>query len=236
VIFLDEIGEASQKFQAALLRVIDNREVQRVGDPHIRMLTGLKKVVCATAKDLEEEMKAKTFREDLFHRISGLTIYCEPLEKRPEDIRLLVRHFLATDPELQQSGPFSEYAVDYWITWVYLAERYAEALISGETEPQSMEIPPLKGHIRGLREHVRRAVLEDKLTKYEEAPFEDRWGALNYTKEEIERYDWTIALDGCPLQKDAGRLMGIDDKKKVSKILEPLGLMKKQRKKQGPQA
>jgi transcriptional regulator of acetoin/glycerol metabolism len=66
VIFLDEIGDASQKFQAALLRVIDNREVQRVGDPHIRMLTGSKKVVCATAKDLETEVYAGRFRNDLF--------------------------------------------------------------------------------------------------------------------------------------------------------------------------
>jgi len=232
VIFLDEIGDTSPKFQVDLLRVVENREFYRVGDTRtLRKLAGSTKIVCATAKDLTEEMKARRFREDLFHRMNGLTIHCTPLEKRPEDVQLLVRHFLDTAPELQEYGPFSAHAIDYWIERILKVNIIAEKGLRESEETLSLE-----GNIRELRARVRKAVLDCELTRRADLPIEDRSGSLTYTKKEIELYDWTIALAWCRLQKDAGRLMGIDDERKVGKILKNLELSKKQRKKQAPQA
>ena len=182
----------------------------------LRKLAGSAKVVCATAKNLTEEIKAGRFRDDLYQRIQEFRLHCEPLAKRPEDVRLLVRHFLATEPELQQSGPFSDSDIDYWINWNYARMgRLVEAS---------------QGNIRGLQQRVHRTVSEGKLSPKGDRPVEDCWGAMIYTREEIERYDWKIALELCRFKdKDAGRLMG-QNANNTSKILMKLRLSKKHRK------
>ena len=91
-IFLDEIGNMELAMQARLLRVLQERHIQRVGGAanipiDIRVIT-------ATNKDLEEAMEAGTFREDLFYRISTFPIAVPPLKDRREDIPLLADHFL----------------------------------------------------------------------------------------------------------------------------------------------
>jgi Response regulator containing CheY-like receiver, AAA-type ATPase, and DNA-binding domains len=229
VIFLDEIGDTSPKFQVDLLRVLENREFYRVGDPlNLQKLTGSKKIVCATAKDLEAEADAARFRKDLLYRIRELTIRCEPLAKRPEDVQLLVRHFLATEPDLREYGPFSEGEIAHWIHWC----RPPDTL--RKNGPRATGTLSLEGNIRELRGQVRKAVLEGKFPKKGDRPFQDRWGAMTYTKEEVKRCDWEFALKVCQRQKDAGRLMG-KNLKDTSKFLALLGLSKKQRKKQAPQ-
>jgi transcriptional regulator with GAF, ATPase, and Fis domain len=221
VIFLDEIGDTSPKFQVALLRVIENRTFSPVGAPHTsRTLATSTKLVCATAKNLTEEVKAARFRDDLLQRIQALSIRCEPLANRPEDVRLLVRHVLATDSDMQRYGPFSEYDIDFWTTFVYRMDKGVEAST---------------GNIRELLGQVRRAVLEGKFPQKGDRPFVDRWGAMTYTKEEIEQDDWSRAVDVCKWQKDACRLMGLDEKK-GQKHLKKLNLSKQQRKRQAPQA
>jgi two-component system response regulator HupR/HoxA len=90
-LFLDEIGELSPAAQTKLLRVLQEGQVRRVGDDHSREVDA--RVVAATNKDLESEMRARRFREDLFFRISVVRIFLEPLRMRKEDIPALVRHF-----------------------------------------------------------------------------------------------------------------------------------------------
>ena len=230
LIFLDEIGDTSPKFQVALLRVIENRTFSPVGAPHTSCkLAASTKIVCATAKTLTEEIKAGRFRHDLFQRIQALSIHCELLAKRPEDVHLLVRHFLATESDLQGYGPFSEGEIDHWIHGLCALDILTK---HGAREIGTLS---LEGNIRELRGLVLKAVLEGKFPKKGDRPFPDCWGAMSYTKEEVEQSDWRFALEVCRLQKDAGRLMG-KNPKDTSKSLTALGLSKKQRKKQAPQA
>jgi transcriptional regulator with PAS, ATPase and Fis domain len=93
VLFLDEIGDLSLPMQAKLLRVLQQNELRRVGDTRTSRIDV--RVISATNKDLEDEMKHRRFREDLFFRISVLKIYVEPLRRRREDIPVLSRHFAA---------------------------------------------------------------------------------------------------------------------------------------------
>ncbi|HEX6836976.1 MAG TPA: sigma-54 dependent transcriptional regulator [Polyangia bacterium] len=92
-VFLDEIGDVAGKMQAQLLRVLQEGEIRRVGGSEPIKVDV--RVVAATNKELEEEVKAGRFREDLYFRINVVTIRLPPLRERPSDIPLLVDHFLA---------------------------------------------------------------------------------------------------------------------------------------------
>ncbi|MCX7656864.1 MAG: sigma-54 dependent transcriptional regulator [Treponemataceae bacterium] len=91
-LFLDEIGNASDNLQAALLRVIEDGEIRRLGSSSSIFVNS--RIICATNKDLGELVKKGKFRDDLRYRIANLVISLPPLRKRKEDIPLLVDHFL----------------------------------------------------------------------------------------------------------------------------------------------
>jgi DNA-binding NtrC family response regulator/tetratricopeptide (TPR) repeat protein len=92
-LFLDEIGDISPATQVSLLRVLQEKEVQRIGAT--RAVAVDVRVICATNRDLDELVAEGRFRLDLYHRIRGLTIRVPPLRERPEDIAPLARHILA---------------------------------------------------------------------------------------------------------------------------------------------
>jgi transcriptional regulator with GAF, ATPase, and Fis domain len=92
-LFLDEIGELPLDIQPVLLRALESGEVRPVGfdqPRHVRV-----RVVAATNRDLEEEVRAGRFREDLFYRLAVVRIHVPPLRERPEDIEPLARRFAA---------------------------------------------------------------------------------------------------------------------------------------------
>ncbi len=134
-VFLDEVGELPLPTQATLLRVLERREVQRVGSLEPRPVDV--RFVSATNRDLEEEIAHGRFREDLFYRLNGVTIAIPPLRDRPGEIALLARMFVdRVSHELGVEPPA-------------LSDR-AEALLGGYHWP---------GNIRELRNMIERAVL-----------------------------------------------------------------------------
>lgn len=96
-IFLDEIADTSLQAQAKLLRVLEDGCFKRVGgNKNIKVDI---RIISATNKDLTKLIKEKKFREDLFYRLNAVTVYVPPLRERPEDIKLLVEHFLSALPD-----------------------------------------------------------------------------------------------------------------------------------------
>ncbi len=91
-LFLDEIGELAPSLQAKLLRVLQEREFERVGGT--RTLKANVRIIAATNRDLTERIKSGTFRDDLFYRLHVVNVRVPPLRERKEDIALLASHFL----------------------------------------------------------------------------------------------------------------------------------------------
>ena len=91
-IFLDEVGDMSAKTQAKVLRVLQEGEVERLGSA--RTIKVDVRVIAATNKKLEEEIEKGHFREDLYFRLAVIPIFVPPLRDRPEDVPLLVRHYI----------------------------------------------------------------------------------------------------------------------------------------------
>ena len=91
-LFLDEIGDISPKMQVDLLRVLEDRQIIRIGD---RQPVDVDfRLISATRRDLEKEIAKGNFREDFFYRINVIVLHVPPLRERKEDIPLLVQHFL----------------------------------------------------------------------------------------------------------------------------------------------
>jgi DNA-binding NtrC family response regulator len=91
-IFLDEIGELSSSIQSKLLRVLQTKDFERVGENITRKVDV--RVISATNRNLDEALREGTFREDLFYRLNGVRIKLPSLRERPEDVPLLIHHFL----------------------------------------------------------------------------------------------------------------------------------------------
>src|SRR2546426_28104 len=92
-IFLDEIGEMSLPMQTKLLRVLQDRKIERVGSS-LPIKVDIR-IIVATNKDLQRQVEQQKFRDDLFYRLNVINIHMPPLRERKEDIPALVEHFLA---------------------------------------------------------------------------------------------------------------------------------------------
>jgi two-component system response regulator AtoC len=91
-LFLDEIGELPLHLQVKILRALQEQQIRRVGDEQIIPIDV--RIVSATLRNLEDDVKSGRFREDLFYRLNVVAIHIPPLRERPEDIAILIDHFV----------------------------------------------------------------------------------------------------------------------------------------------
>ena len=118
-IFLDEIGEMSLAMQAKLLRVLQEKEIQRVGSEDT--ITVDVRVLAATNRDLSEEIKSERFREDLYYRLNVVTLLLPPLRERRDDIPLMAQHFLTffAEKNRKQIKGFTPKSMDYMVRYTW---------------------------------------------------------------------------------------------------------------------
>jgi transcriptional regulator with GAF, ATPase, and Fis domain len=134
-LFLDEIGDMPAVMQAKLLRVLEEGEIERVGGSGVQRVDV--RVVVATHRNLEELVRAGTFRQDLYHRIFVFPVVLPPLRERKEDIPLLAKHFSTSIAKTNgwKAKPFSAGAI------------------------QALEKHSWSGNVRELRNVVERLML-----------------------------------------------------------------------------
>ncbi len=102
-LFLDEIGDMSQSLQVKLLRVLEEKQFQKLGSNKTIQVDV--RIVVATHCDLREKVRKREFREDLFYRLNVVPMHMPPLRERKEDLPLLVHHFLQESAHAQQLSP-----------------------------------------------------------------------------------------------------------------------------------
>ncbi len=184
---LDEVGEIPPATQVKLLRFLQNREFERVGETETRKVDV--RVIAATNRNLEEAVNAGTFREDLFYRLNAVRLKLPPLRERVEDIPLLVEHFLH--------------------------KRGSSVEVSGEAM-NGLKRYPWKGNVRELENVVERAVLlsRGETIQLYHLPAEFQANGVASGKglslEEMEREHIMKVLRMAKDLEEAARLLDID--------------------------
>jgi transcriptional regulator with GAF, ATPase, and Fis domain len=143
-LFLDEIGEMIPEIQSKFLRVLDSGTFYRVGATRKRRADF--RLVCATNRDLKGEVAAGRFRKDLFFRVNGVKVVIPPLRERPEDIPLLVEHFVKQLPNQKRFTPaaleaLSEYDWPGNVRELHFAVERAGLLAEGD-KIDVADLPP----------------------------------------------------------------------------------------------
>jgi NtrC-family two-component system response regulator AlgB len=194
-LFLDEIGELSPALQAKLLRFLQDKQFERIGEQTTR--TADVRIIAATNRDLEADVREGRFREDLLYRLNVVEIRLPPLRERPEDIVRLAERFL---------------------TFFARAARRPVPQLS----PAACEVLrayPWPGNVRELRNAIERALILWPAAVIEPGAFPERIAAQpssapqlggDFTLEAIERQHILRVIARTPTLEDAARILGID--------------------------
>jgi NtrC-family two-component system response regulator AlgB len=194
-VFLDEIGEISPTLQAKLLRFLQEKRFERVGETRTR--TADVRIVAATNRDLDAEVKAGHFREDLLYRLNVIEIVVPPLRERTEDILPLARGFVEFFSR-QGARPPPELSPA------------SEKLLVGY---------PWPGNVRELRNAIERALILARGQVLEPESFPERIAASAsstpvlggaFTVDEIEREHVLRVMAHTATMEEAARVLGID--------------------------
>jgi two-component system, NtrC family, response regulator AlgB len=195
-LFLDEIGEVSIALQAKLLRFLQDKTFERLGETFVRQADV--RIVAATNRDLEADVKEGRFREDLFFRLNVIEVRVPALRERIEDIPFLARSFLA-----------------------FFARSTGRPVPDLTHEAQTALVAyPWPGNVRELRNAIERAIilwpsssvlgpesLPDRIAAHTR-PLPEVGGA--FTLDQIEREHIVRVLQASPTLEDAARTLGID--------------------------
>ena len=195
-LFLDEIGEITPSLQAKLLRFLEDKEFERIGENKTRRADV--RTVAATNRDLEEHVRKGLFREDLLYRLNVIDLKLPPLRERPEDILRLARRFLLFSAKAARRHPpeLSKAAEDALLAYGW------------------------PGNIRELRNAIERAVILWPAQVIEPAAFPPQIStdALSrgpqlggdFSLEEIEREHISRVVAKTPTLEDAAAILKID--------------------------
>ena len=194
-LFLDEVGEIPPSMQAKLLRFLQDKQFERVGETRTRVSDV--RIVAATNRDLDAAVSQGQFREDLLFRLNVIEVTVPPLRDRRDEILLLARRFLAF---------FSR------------AARRAPPDLSPEAERALLEYP-WPGNVRELRNAIERAVILTPGERLAREAFPDRIAqhgtdapALggDFSVESVEREHILRVLSRSKTQEEAARILGLD--------------------------
>jgi NtrC-family two-component system response regulator AlgB len=194
-LLLDEIGDLPPALQPKLLRLLQDRAYERVGEPVAR--TADVRIVAATNRDLEAEVRAGRFREDLFYRLNVIEVTLPPLRQRRRDVRALARHLLG-----------------------FFARQSGKVVTGFAPEAESaMTAYPWPGNVRELRNAVERGAIltRDNLVGLEHLPGQLTGSTTArvevggpVTLDELEAEHIRRVVASAPSLDEAARILGID--------------------------
>jgi two-component system NtrC family response regulator len=195
-LFLDEIGELSPTIQVKLLRFLQEREFQRLGS-NVNLHVDVR-IISATNRDLEVQVKEEIFREDLFYRLKVVTMALPPLRERKEDLRILINHFI------------DKFAVENGKNIQGLTAEARDLLLKYD----------YPGNVRELENILERAVViaRDEYITINDLPFNEHAkkkisGSLRESMEELEKVLIAEAMEKTPNnQSKAAEILGMSER------------------------
>lgn len=224
-LFLDEVGELDPTLQVKLLRILQEREFERVGG--IKTIRVDVRVLAATNKDLEKAVAEGKFREDLFYRLNVVPLHLPPLRKRVEDIPLLVEHFVDMFSKKRKREPirFSHSAMKClqqykWPGNVRELENLIERLmiLNNSSTVKITDLPEKFCHVAG-KEHMASEGSHAEAFSYDKLRLPNAGIKLNETIEEIERRLIHEALERTGgVRSSAARLLGLNRTTLIEKL------------------
>ena len=201
-VFIDEIGELDPSIQVKLLRVIQSRVYQRLGETTERVFQG--KIIAATNRDLSEEMKARRFREDLYYRLCGDIITTPSLQEQlgdlPDDLTNLVRHVIVRQLDVKPESDADELTNEV-------------ASLIRQKLPADYSWP---GNFRELEQCVRNLLIRRDyrpMTRSQDGQlrtFSERVKAGTLSSEELLRYYYTLVYRKAGNFRAAADILGVD--------------------------
>ena len=216
-LFLDEVGELPLELQAKLLRVIQDGEFERVGGTATLKVDV--RLVAATNRRLDEEVKAGRFRQDLWYRLNVFPITVPPLRQRPEDVPLLVRHFVDKHcrrlgrPTLEVSvATLNDLAAHEWPGNIRELESVVERAVLSSPGP-ALRVADL-----GDRRPAARGEVSDAQARPDTRTLEEN--ERDHIVATLERTSWRIAGEG-----GAAALLAINPSTLRSRI-QKLGIVR----------
>ena len=195
-LFLDEIGELPGELQAKLLRLLQEKTYERVGETRTRAAEV--RVIAATNRDLAAAVKTGAFREDLFYRLNVITVTMPPLRERPADLERFARRFLAYFAAETGRGA-TDFSADAW---------------------SALRSHPWPGNVRELRNAIERAVILSRGERVERGDLPDTLATLApggeitlgglVSLDDLEREHVRRVLARTATLEEAARVLGID--------------------------
>jgi DNA-binding NtrC family response regulator len=194
-IFLDEIGEMDLNLQAKLLRVLQEREISRIGGNDLIKLDV--RVIVATHRNLAEEIKAGRFREDLYYRLLGLPVHLPPLRERGQDTIVISKHFL---------DQFTK------------ENKLPKIKISSEAQEKLLQYP-FPGNVRELKSVIELAAVmcEDQEIKASDVTFNSIMGDQAFLLKEMTLQEFTYRLIRTYLNKYGDNVLLVAQKLDIGK-------------------
>ncbi len=204
-LFLDEIGELPFELQSKLLNVIQDKEIKRIGG--LTTLPVDVRIIAATNRNIEEMVRNRTFRQDLYYRLSVVPIHIQPLRERREDIVPLVLHFLNHFNNIYNTNNYIfKEALDYLKTYDWpgnvrelknMIERFV--IVNPDVE---IQVADIEAEIRNL--------FKVNLTHLNQIKIQDRVGPLKNHMHQLETELIKAALEMHRTLADAAGDLGID--------------------------
>ncbi len=207
-LFLDEIGELPMLLQTKLLRVIEDKEIRALGSTKGEKVDV--RLIAATNRDLHRAVQEGAFRQDLYYRLNVVDIRLPPLREHPEDISLLIQHFVSTSTHASRVKRFSSEALRALLNypWPGNVRELENVIERALVLCQGEEITPndLPAHLTGSKPHL--LTLQDALLR-------------RRSLSDIEREYMLLALEFTEgRKKEAAELLGIDRKTLYRKLEE----------------
>lgn len=221
-LFLDEIGDLNLSLQAKLLRVLQEKKIKRVGENNMRPVDV--RIVCATHKNLAQEIKDKNFREDLFFRLNVIPLHIPPLRDRKEDILPLAEFFLKKFSALNnvKLKGFSPEAVNYILnqTWTGNVRELENSIERAVVLAESDRID-INSFLLSPPQDLREMSVEHTDLPTGENVFAIQYGENFETLKDVEKkYIKHVYLKNGQAKESTAKILGIDRKTLYTRLQE----------------